>query len=92
MFRLLYRAPGYLFFVVCVFVFSAAVVAIMKLPVATSSAVAVGAGLAAVAHLANENADNTAKLGSAGGCEGWWIGSLVGLLMAGWQDYWVRNG
>ena len=74
MFRLLYRSPGYLFFVVCMFVFSAAVVAIIKLPVATSSAAAVEAGLWAVAYLAAGNAENTAKLGSAGGCEGGWVG------------------
>ena len=92
MFRLLYRSPGYLFFVVCVFVSSAAVVAIMKLPVATSSPALIEVTLSAVFILANENAENTAKLGSAGGCEGWWIGTWEGLLMAGWQDYWVRNG
>ena len=61
-----------MFFVVCVFVSSAAVVAIMKLPVATSSAAVVVATLSAVLVLAHENAENTAKLGSAGGCEGWW--------------------
>ena len=71
MFRLLYRAPGYLFFVVCVFVSSAAVVAIMKLPAATSSAAVVKA-LWAVRNLAIDDGNRT-KLCSAGGCEGWWI-------------------
>ena len=72
MFRLLHRSPEYLFFVVCVFVSSAAVVAIMKMPVATSSAALIMVTLKAVCILANKNAENTAKLGSAGGCEGWW--------------------
>ena len=54
------------------FVFTAAVVAIMKMPLATSNADVVVATLSVVCILANKNAENTAKLGSAGGCEGWW--------------------
>ena len=63
-----------IFVIWCLFVFSAAVVAIMKLPVATSNAAVAEAGLGAVRNLAGGNAENTAKLGSAGGCEGGWIG------------------
>ena len=62
-----------IFVIWCLFVFSAAVVAIMKLPVATSNAAVAEAGLGAVGILAVDD-DTAAKLGSAGGCEGGWIG------------------
>ena len=51
------------------FVF-AAVVAIMKLPVALSNAVVAEAALWAVYNLAAGNAENKVKLGSAGACKG----------------------
>ena len=54
----------------CLIFFPPAVVAIIKLPVATSSAVLVEAALDAVYILAVGNAENRTKLGSAGGCEG----------------------
>ena len=50
-----------------------AVVAIIKLPVATSNAAVAEAALWAVRNLAAGNAENRAKLGSAGGCEGGWV-------------------
>ena len=56
----------------CCFI-SAAVVAIIKLPVATSNASVAEAGMRAVHSLAIA-AENTAKLGSAGACEGGWVG------------------
>ena len=49
---------------------SAAVVAITKLPVTKSNAEVAEAALRAVSNLALGPAENTAKLGSAGGCEG----------------------
>ena len=49
---------------------SAAVVAIITSPVATSSAAVAETALWAVRNLTNGNAENAAKLGSAGGCEG----------------------
>ena len=45
----------------------------MKLPVATSNADVAGAAMGAVQNLAAGNAENTAKLGLAGGCEGGWV-------------------
>ena len=53
----------------CFFI-CAAVVAIMQSPLATSSAAVAEAGMWAVRILAVNNAENEAKLGSAGGCEG----------------------
>ena len=60
-------------FVVCLLLIPAAVVAIIKLPVATSKTAVAGAALGAVRNLAAGNAENRAKLGSAGGCEGGWV-------------------
>ena len=60
-------------FVVWLLLISAAVVAIIKLPVATSNAAVAEAALVAVRNLVAGNAENAAKLGSAGGCEGGWI-------------------
>ena len=64
-----------LFYRCCDFVFCrpfvfAAVVAIMKLPVALSNAAVAEAALWAVYFLAAGNAENKVKLGSAGACEG----------------------
>ena len=62
--------PGICIVVVSI---SAAVVAIIKLPVATTNAAVAEAGLRAVQNLAAD-AENRAELGSAGGCEGGWMG------------------
>ena len=47
--------------------------AIIKLPLATSNAAVAEAALGAVQNLTYGNAENAAKLGSAGGCEGGWV-------------------
>ena len=53
----------------CVFI-SAAVVAIVKSPLATSYTAVAEAALRAVWSLASSNEENKAKLGAVGGCEG----------------------
>ena len=81
---------------------AAAVVEIIKLPVARSSAGVAEAGLRAVWNLTSANPENKVKLGSAGGCEGWWVDwkinkivskdGVVGVLMIEFGmrvDVWV---
>ena len=64
---------------------SAAVVAIIQSPVATSSAAVAEAALWAVTNLAVD-AEIRAKLGSAGVCEGAWIRRWVGSWLGGSMD------
>ena len=62
--------PGICIVVVSI---SAAVVAIIKLPVVASNAEVAETALRAVFNLAGGNAENSAKLGSAGACAGGYI-------------------
>ena len=58
---------------------SVAVAAIIKLPLATISAAVAKAALKAVIYLAAGNAENNARLGSVGCCEGGWLdGGVAG--------------
>ena len=54
----------------CFFVSSSAVAALLQSPLVTSNAGVADAAYCAVGNLASDNAENQAKLGAAGVCEG----------------------
>ena len=57
--------------------------AIIQSPLATSNAAVAKAAMYAIFILACDNADNKAKLGFAGGCEGMRMGEWVDGLVRG---------